>query len=482
MALSDFEAFLATPGQKTDAQVVAAMASSGVSDADVARLTNLSVAEVSSRINAVREQEFAQYLGTPNVTDEQVVAKANDLGITPSQIATLTNLPLADVQSRINQVVETQVLNALQTPGLTDAQIVAAINSIGATAQQVSNVTGVPVAEVESRIAAVAPPAVTAPSAINRPTFGTAGETQLYNFLQTPGLTDAQIAAEMRRLNVSPAKVASMTGVPLDQVTSRFTVGTPNVVNTQTNQADFTRFLQTPGLTDAQILAEMNRLGINPNQVSNITGVPTNQVENRVSNLLPFSNATQGFQQDFNNYQSIPIGAQYNPGAVGGAGSPYSQIMSQMAPVGNPYAMARSGLSMGGYDPNIYDPNLLNNFVRQRAAELAAAGMPAPLGFDGGGGDSGFGGGDSGDSGGVGGAGGPGSTSAADPSDFGGFNGGLITKVMGPNPPTPDDGTMFVQKGEYIVKKDSVNKYGKGLLDKINDGKIPAKKMKSLLG
>jgi hypothetical protein len=254
------------------------------------------------------------------------------------------------------------------------------------------------------------------------------------------------------------------------------------VVNTQTNQADFTRFLQTPGLTDAQILAEMNRLGINPNQVSNITGVPTNQVENRVSNLLPFSNATQGFQQDFNNYQSIPIGAQYNPGAVGGAGSPYSQIMSQMAPVGNPYAMARSGLSMGGYDPNIYDPNLLNNFVRQRAAELAAAGMPAPLGFDGGGGDSGFGGGDSGDSGGVGGAGGPGSTSAADPSDFGGFNGGLITKVMGPNPPTPDDGTMFVQKGEYIVKKDSVNKYGKGLLDKINDGKIPAKKMKSLLG
>jgi hypothetical protein len=126
---------------------------------------------------------------------------------------------------------------------------------------------------------------------------------------------------------------------------------------------------------------------------------------------------------------------------------------------------------------------LLNNFVQQRAAELAAARMPAPLGFDGGGDSADLSGyGDSGNGGGVGGAGGPGSTSAANPSDFGGFNGGLITKVMGPNPPTPDDGTMFVQKGEYIVKKDSVNKYGKGLLDKINDGKIPAKKMKSLLG
>jgi len=27
-----------------------------------------------------------------------------------------------------------------------------------------------------------------------------------------------------------------------------------------------------------------------------------------------------------------------------------------------------------------------------------------------------------------------------------------------------------------------VNKYGKGLLDKVNEGKIPAGKMKSLLG
>jgi hypothetical protein len=316
---------------------------------------------------------------------------------------------------------------------------------------------------------------------VTRPTFGTAGETQLYNFLQTPGLTDAQIAAEMSRLNVSPTQVAAMTGVPLDQVTNRFTVRTPNVVNTTTNQTDFQRFLQTPGLTDAQILAEMNRLGISPGQVSNITGVPADQVQNRVSNLLPFSNATQGFQQNFQNYTSIPIGAQYNPGAVGGTGSPYSQIMGQMAPVGNPYATARSGLAMGGYDPNIYNPNLLSDFVRQRASELAAQNTSGGVVDVSGGGDAGGGSGASGASGGTTGVGGGMSNSGEGGADAGWYNGGLIDRVAGANPAGPDDGQINAQVGEYVIKKSSVNKYGKGLLDMINSGKIPAKKIKSLL-
>jgi hypothetical protein len=243
------------------------------------------------------------------------------------------------------------------------------------------------------------------------------------------------------------------------------------------------------GAIDAQVRREDTAARLRAegmlNPFANATqGMPAQSGLGVQGNTNPVIGAPQTFQQQFENYTSIPIGAQFNPNVVGGVGSPYSQIMSQMRPVGNPYAGVTAGQVIGGYNPNIYDPNLLNNFVRQRAAELAAAGMPAPLGFDGGGGDSGFGGGGGGVGGvgGVGGAGGPGSTSAADPSDFGAFNGGLITKVMGPNPPTPDDGTMFVQKGEYIVKKDAVNKYGKGLLDKINDGKIPAKKMKSLLG
>jgi len=60
--------------------------------------------------------------------------------------------------------------------------------------------------------------------------------------------------------------------------------------------------------------------------------------------------------------------------------------------------------------------------------------------------------------------------------------GGPVDRVGGPNPPGPDDGTGMLQLGEYVIKKSAVKKYGQGLLDMINDGKIPAKKIKSLLG
>lgn len=60
--------------------------------------------------------------------------------------------------------------------------------------------------------------------------------------------------------------------------------------------------------------------------------------------------------------------------------------------------------------------------------------------------------------------------------------GGLVNRVGGPNPAGPDDGAGMLQLGEYVIKKSAVNKYGQGLLGMINDGKIPAKKMKSLLG
>jgi hypothetical protein len=60
--------------------------------------------------------------------------------------------------------------------------------------------------------------------------------------------------------------------------------------------------------------------------------------------------------------------------------------------------------------------------------------------------------------------------------------GGPVDRVSGPNPPGPDDGAGMLQIGEYVIKKSAVKKYGQGLLDMINAGKIPAKKMKSLLG
>jgi hypothetical protein len=207
-------------------------------------------------------------------------------------------------------------------------------------------------------------------------------------------------------------------------------------------------------------------------------------VQNRISNLLPFSNATQGFEQNFRNYTSIPIGAQYSPNVTGGL-SPYGQVMGQMQPLTNPYATVQSGLSMGGYDPNIYDRNLLSDFVAKRAADAAATtaanALSTASNFDGSGGDSG--GVDGGN--GIGGnstEGGMSNSGEGGPDGVGGwYKGGLINQVGGPDPKGPDDGYGKLQLGEYVVKKSSVKKYGTGLLDMINDGKIPAKKIKSLL-
>lgn len=61
--------------------------------------------------------------------------------------------------------------------------------------------------------------------------------------------------------------------------------------------------------------------------------------------------------------------------------------------------------------------------------------------------------------------------------------GGRVTPndVKGPDPAGPDDGYTALDIGEYVVKKSAVNKYGQGLLDAINQGKLPAKALRGLL-
>jgi hypothetical protein len=392
-----------------------------------------------------------------------------------------------------------QFLAYLQTPGLTDAQIANEVNRLGVSAAQVSQLTGVPLAQVQSRLAmptntvggttAGTTGGTTAGTAggATTPRFGTTQETAFFNFLQTPGLTDKQIANEFNRLGLTAQQASSMTGVPVGEITARL-----NLISTQAaadakaaadatalansqaalnaanaeaarlaglnktttgNQANFATFTNwlksTPGLTDTQIAAEMNRLGITTGQVSGLTGVSETDVGNRFRATTPFAGATQGFAENFNNYQSIPIGAQYNPFAVGGTGSPYGQIMGQMRPVGNPYQNVVANLPMGGYNPGLYDQIAAANAAKT-AAETAATTAAQNTQQE--------------------------STGLA---RGGMVHGGLM---FGANPPGPDDGAVNLDMGEYVIKKSAVNKYGKGLLDMINEGKVPAKKMKSLLG
>jgi len=188
-----------------------------------------------------------------------------------------------------------------------------------------------------------------------------------------------------------------------------------------------------------------NQAKLAAEQATKTTGFQTS------AGTMPFANATQGFAQNFQNYQSIAPGAQYNPAVMAGGASPYSLIMGQMKPMGNPYAGVVAGQAMGGYNPGLYDQIAEANTAKT-AAETALA-AATQTGID--------------------------QSSTGGMAQGGMVNGGLM---FGMNPPGPDDGAVNLDMGEYVIKKSSVNKYGRGLLDMINEGKVPAKKMKSLLG
>jgi hypothetical protein len=219
-----------------------------------------------------------------------------------------------------------------------------------------------------------------------------------------------------------------------------------------------------------------------------VTENPTNAITQNVQAYKPFQNIgllsqsqmqpqsmgaqpvtnyqPQSLAQNFQNYMGIPIGAQYNPAVTAGGASPYSQIRAISPQMVNPYAGVVANTAMGGYNPMLYD--------NVKAADKAAAANYIA------GGDGGVSGGGpgAGDGGGGNTGGGPGTGAAGDAAYA---KGGMVQGLIGPNPPGPDDGAGYLQNGEYVIKKSAVDKYGKGLLDMINEGKVPVKKAKSLL-
>ena len=95
---------------------------------------------------------------------------------------------------------------------------------------------------------------------------------------------------------------------------------------------------------------------------------------------------------------------------------------------------------------------------------------------------------------GLGGYGGGSNAPGANADGYGGgdagFGGGSVAFAKGGmvnmkpqmnNPPGPDDGYAALDNGEYVIRKKAVQKYGANIFEQINAGKIPAKRLKSLL-
>jgi flagellar motor protein MotB len=316
---------------------------------------------------------------------------------------------------------------------------------------------------------------------------------------ESKGLSDAQFESLMNQYQISAADVARATQSTPAIIQSRMEAATPTTATEiaynqaamdelakreaqwaqqqKQNAIDWTKQQQTNTtnwaeqqrlneLKNAQQIAAnqkayeaylASQAKLAADQASKATGFQTS------AGTLPFANATQGFAQNFQNYQSIAPGAQYNPAVMPGGASPYSLIMGQMKPMGNPYAGVVAGQAMGGYNPGLYDQIAAANLAKTEAEKLANVNTILEGGGDG----------PSGPAGPTGGGGGGAMAK-------GGYvHGGLM---FGANPPGPDDGAVNLDMGEYVIKKSSVNKYGRGLLDMINEGKVPAKKLKSLLG
>jgi hypothetical protein len=265
-------------------------------------------------------------------------------------------------------------------------------------------------------------------------------------YSKNSGLSDSMLRSEMDRLGISPQDVAAATGVDPAGVLARYNAAKA------TTQAE----LDVQAKAQADLAARQGQWATQ--QAKNAADWAAQQKAAQDAQNA-FAKAPMTLGQKFGSYESIPIGAQYNPAVTPGGVSPYSMVMGQMTPFQNPYANFVPGTALGGYNPNLYNQIAVSNAdaAAQKAAidaSTATAQQNAQntLGLE--------------------------SSSTGGMAQGGMVHGGLM---FGPNPKGPDDGAVNLDLGEYVIKKSSVDKYGKGLLDMINEGKMPAKKIRSLL-
>jgi hypothetical protein len=362
-----------------------------------------------------------------------------------------------------------------QAQGLSDAQIEIGMNQYGISAGDLARATGVTPESVQARMEAAAP-TTEADLAYERAAQAELAarqrqeQTRLASLLETtPVVTPPTV--------VTPPVATTPVVTPPTVVTPPVVttpVVKPPVVTPPVVTPPVVKPPVTPPATNTALNAQLEKAYkdgdiallnslLAQNQVTsaqaknmfNLTDADLSWIQNNAGGKFytpatAAPGANMGIGGSFANFQSIPIGAQFNPAVTVGGASPYSQIMGQMKPFQNPYQNVVTNTPMGGYDPGLYDKieaaNVAQTIATQEADRLATQNTQQE--------STGLAGG-------------------------GMVDGGLM---FGMNPPGPDDGAVNLDMGEYVIKKSSVNKYGKGLLDMINEGKVPAKKMKSLLG
>ena len=349
-----------------------------------------------------------------------------------------------------------------QAQGLTDAQIESNMNQYGVSAADVARATKISEASLQARLDA-ATPTTAAEIAYDRAAMAElAGRQGQWDAAQAKNVTDWAAQQKANEAAWAAKQGQNVTDWAAQQKANEAAWA----LKQQQNTAAWAEQQRLNAIKNAQQIAnneaawkKQQELNVIKNQqqiAANEAAWAAKQRQNEVdwakqqAQTGPLANATGGFEQNFRNYQSIAPGAQFDPSVTGGA-SPYSKIMGQMNPIGNPYANVQGGMPLGGYNPGLYDQIAAVNTAKTAAEQAATAAASAQQ---------------------------------LDSSSTGLAKGGMVHGglMFGMNPPGPDDGAVNLDMGEYVIKKSSVDKYGRGLLDMINEGKVPAKKLKSLLG
>jgi len=504
----------ATQSGVSDATIAKEMEKYGISAADLAKATGVETKVVQDRIDTVTTPgllDTAEDVITPPATSGAKTVTAAPTGggglLTPDAVTPVPPVAVAPVTPAVTAPAVTTP--AVTTPAVTTPAVTTPVVTTPEVKLPTTPITINSPGLVTPTAPVVTAPVVTAPATPATPAAPTrsAGlawslangitEQQYYKKVAddykravSEGLTDAQIRSTMDQYGISAADLATATGSDVKKVEERVTAAVPTTpAEIAYDKAAKEELAKRQAAADAEKKANdaawaekqrQNKIAWEEQQKKNALDYAAQQkaladAERAKLDALrtpatnPFINAgpinpelppgqvgftqpTQPetgpltFEENLKNYQSIPVGAQYNPYAVGGTGSPYSQIMSQAKPLGNPYANALAGQSMGGFNPALYAQAAATYKAEADAAAAAAAADPGQI---------------------------------SDGLAKGGMvHGGLM---FGPDPAGPDDGAVNLDIGEYVIKKSSVNKYGKGLLDMINQGKIPAKKIRSLL-
>lgn len=154
--IQEIQQWLAANPNASDAVIAANMENYGVSPEQMAQATGLNAADVQSRYTAAQPlADVYQSFQTGDVAGTQKLL--NDIGISTSDLMSTFNLGYPDIdylRSTGYQITPTdfEVQNWLAlNPGATDAEIRTAMDKYGVTTNQMSNVTGIPLTDVQTR-------------------------------------------------------------------------------------------------------------------------------------------------------------------------------------------------------------------------------------------------------------------------------------------------------------------------------------------